>query len=137
VSDLPTERDWLEGLLPGANQPRLIAVCGGRDFTDRQLIRKVLAEYLPPAGFDEPQIIHGDARGADRLAGQEASDLGFWVEGVPADWKRNGKAAGPIRNRQMLDRKPDLVIAFPGGKGTAHMVGEAKKRGIEVREVKS
>lgn len=63
------------------------------------------------------------------------SDLGFWVEDFPADWERNGRAAGPIRNRQMLDGKPDLVIAFPGGKGTADMVAEAKRRGIAVREV--
>ena len=54
----------------------------------------------------------------------------------PADWDKHGKAAGPIRNKQMIDEgKPDLVIAFPGGRGTAGAVRLAKFAGVTVRVV--
>jgi UDP-N-acetylmuramoylalanine-D-glutamate ligase len=53
----------------------------------------------------------------------------------PAKWDLHGKSAGPIRNQQMLDTGVDLVIAFPGGKGTAHMVSIAKKAGVKVVEI--
>lgn len=52
----------------------------------------------------------------------------------PANWDRFGKAAGPIRNKWMLEYgQPDLVVAFPGGKGTAHMVKIATEAGVAVR----
>jgi hypothetical protein len=51
----------------------------------------------------------------------------------PADWKRHGRGAGPTSNKLMLEEhQPDLVVAFPGGKGTAHMVGLAEKAGTKV-----
>jgi hypothetical protein len=54
----------------------------------------------------------------------------------PAQWDRYGEAAGPIRNAWMLEfGKPDLVVAFPGGRGTADMISKARKAGIEVCEV--
>lgn len=78
-------------------------------------------------------LIHGDARGADRIADEWAKEALVEIEKYPADWKKHGKAAGPIRNRQMLKKgRPDYVIAFPGGKGTADMVDIAKKAGVEV-----
>ena len=53
-----------------------------------------------------------------------------------ADWEGLGRKAGPIRNQQMLDEgKPDLVVAFPGGRGTANMMRIAREAGIEVIEV--
>lgn len=88
---------------------------------------------------DTVTLIHGDAKGADQLSEQVLKrDFkgGFIVERYPADWNRNKKSAGPIRNQRMLDEgKPDLVIAFPGGKGTAHMVKIAREANIEVKEV--
>jgi hypothetical protein len=52
----------------------------------------------------------------------------------PADWARHGNAAGLVRNQQMLDDgKPDLAVAFPGGKGTADMVRRARKAGIPIK----
>lgn len=77
-------------------------------------------------------MIHGDASGADRLSGEWAASKGIQVEARPADWSKHGRAAGPIRNSQMLDEKPELVIAFPGGQGTADMVRKAKQTGLEV-----
>jgi hypothetical protein len=82
-------------------------------------------------------LIHGDAPGADRLAAAWAKDTGLAEFGellaFPADWEKHGNAAGPIRNQQMLDEgKPDMVIAFPGGIGTANMVRLARKAGVPV-----
>ena len=50
-------------------------------------------------------------------------------------WTRYGNSAGPIRNCEMLLQAPDLVVAFKGGKGTAHMVAVARKKGVKVLEV--
>lgn len=80
-------------------------------------------------GFDV--LIEGEATGADIMARQWAGGAGIPVERYPADWDRYGKAAGPIRNAQMLDADPDLVIAFvnkplSASRGTNHMVGIAQ-----------
>ena len=104
-----------------------VLVCGGRDFDDYGFVREVLDYYAPTV------VIHGAARGADSLAHRWAQNTYTPVESYPADWKRDGKAAGPIRNAKMLaEGNPDLVIAFPGGNGTAHMAKIAKAKGVHV-----
>lgn len=82
-------------------------------------------------------VIHGGARGADMQAGVYARALGFDEKVFPADWRGKGKAAGIIRNLQMLDECPDLVLAFQrsGSTGTQHTINEARKRGIPVEVV--
>ena len=106
-----------------------VLVCGGRDFDDYGFVREVLDYYAPTA------VIHGAARGADSLAHRWAQSRCIAVESHPADWRTHGRAAGPIRNAKMLaEGKPDLVIAFPGGNGTAHMVKIAKAKGVQVIE---
>lgn len=81
-------------------------------------------------------IIHGGARGADSLAAYWAAHSGVPFETYQADWKQHGRGAGPIRNKRMLSEgKPDLVVAFPGGSGTAHMVRIAREAGVKVMEV--
>ncbi len=112
-----------------------VIVCGGRNFDDGARLREVLNsmhENLGPITV----LAHGAATGADMLADTWARHKrGIVVEMFHADWRAHGKAAGPIRNQQMLDGiKPDLVIAFPGGKGTAHMVKIAKAQGFNVVE---
>ncbi len=106
---------------------------GDRGWTKREAIGRELIER-PPLTI----IIEGEAEGADLLARDVAEELGFPVEPYPAEWKRYGRAAGPIRNRQMLDEgQPDLVLAFhaniAASTGTADMLGQAKKRGIPTR----
>lgn len=107
-----------------------VIVCGGRSYTDYSRVVEVLAE-LP----EDAIVVHGDARGADRLAGMAAAALGLRVEAHPAEWDRYGRAAGMIRNRAMLAAGAHLVVAFPGGKGTAGMVRLARKAGVPVEEV--
>lgn len=82
-------------------------------------------------------VIHGGARGADTHAGWAATAVDIPVAVYPADWATHGRRAGPIRNAQMLaEGRPDAVLAFPGGRGTADMVRQARAAGVPVWEVK-
>jgi hypothetical protein len=116
--------------------PSRVLICGGRDFNNEYLFQHVLNDFWHiDMGFTPFTIIHGGARGADNLAARWAYDNKMKVESYPADWNTHGKAAGPIRNQQMLDTGIDVVIAFPGGRGTQHMINIAKKAGVEVRVI--
>lgn len=107
-----------------------VLVCGSRDWTDKDRIADVLADYAP----NHPTIIHGDARGADLIADRVARTYGYAVKPFAADWYGMGRRAGIVRNLRMLDENPDLVIAFQinGSRGTQHTIDEARKRGIPV-----
>jgi len=106
-----------------------ILIAGGRDFNDFAS----LVVFMKPYRHLVTAVISGKARGADKLGEQWANLVGAVVEPYPADWEKHGKAAGPIRNKQMLDEgKPDLVVVFPGGVGSNHMATIAKKKGVEV-----
>lgn len=107
-----------------------VVVCGGRDFNDRQAVIKAF-QGLPVGTI----IVHGDCSGADRLAAEVAENWGLETEAHPADWKKHGKAAGPIRNQEMIDSEPRYVIAFPGGSGTADCIARAEAAGIQVKKV--
>lgn len=117
-----------------------ILVCGGRNFSDRDLVFDALYKIAPERPPDEygntlPDctIIHGGAKGADSIADEWAVVNWTGLEIYKADWNTHGKAAGAIRNRRMLrDGKPDVVVAFPGGRGTADMVKIAQAAGIKV-----
>lgn len=119
----------------GRNDDRLAAemrviVCGGRKYTDVETVAFELGTLQPDA-----VLVHGCASGADHIAEAIWSNRFRKTEGHHADWGRYGKAAGPRRNQEMIDAGADLVIAFPGGKGTADMVARARKAGITVRVV--
>lgn len=109
-----------------------VLVCGSRDWNRPTWIGRRLANL--PRGSE---IIHGDARGADILAKLYAHALGIPETAFPADWRGKGRAAGIIRNLEMLDQKPDLVIAFQvgGSRGTQHTIDEARRRGIPVEVI--
>lgn len=109
---------------------RLLA-CGGRQFADWQVLCEVLDGIH--AGGRVSVLIHGNAKGADQLARDWAILRGVPVLAFPADWKTHGKAAGPIRNQQMLNEgRPDYVVAFPGGNGTADMIRRSELARVPV-----
>jgi len=109
-------------------------VCGGRNYADRQRLDAVLDAAVARLGLAE--IVHGGARGADSMAGEWALARGIPVKEFPADWANEGRSAGPRRNHRMLvEGRPDAVIAFPGGRGTANMVAQARAAGIPVYEI--
>ena len=123
------------------NPPRKrILICGDRNYQDWIKVQ----EYLDTISRTTI-IIHGGARGADSLAGNLATSLKMKVIKFPADWDKYGKAAGVLRNQQMLDEgHPDLVVYFhkdiENSKGTRDMLKRATDSGIrtingETREV--
>lgn len=107
-----------------------VLVCGGRDFNDQNLLFCTMDSLNAQRPIT--QIIHGGARGADSLAGYWAQQRSIPLINVfPANWDKYGKSAGYIRNQEMLDEgQPDMVIAFPGGRGTDMMVKIARKAGV-------
>jgi len=111
-----------------------VLVCGGRDYKDEERVFRELDSIHATRRIDV--LIQGGARGADLLAWEWGIIHRVTLETYTAEWKTHGKSAGIFRNLQMLkEGKPDLVLAFPGGAGTAHMVRIAKAAGKEVIEI--
>jgi hypothetical protein len=115
-----------------------VLVCGSRDWGDQGRISEVLGN-LPPVPHEvihgaASRIVEGREKSADMLADEVARFYGYKVRTFPADWGRYGRRAGVIRNVEMLDQAPDLVIAFQvnGSRGTQHTITEARRRGIPV-----
>jgi hypothetical protein len=117
-----------------------VLVCGGRDYNNRDHVFNTLTQIDATRG-PITCVIHGAATGADHegmIWAQMMHESGRVIAHAPfaADWRAHEKAAGPIRNRRMLDEgKPDVVLAFPGGRGTADIVRQARAAGVEVIEV--
>jgi hypothetical protein len=113
-----------------------ILVCGGRDFSNKKALYEALDSF-EKGSVEEIIIIHGAAPGADALAQQWADERKCPCLKFPANWDKDGKAAGPMRNQRMLDvGRPDMVVAFPGGRGTTDMIKRTLKMNISVTEVR-
>jgi hypothetical protein len=110
--------------------PEVAVFCGSREWSDRDPIRRDL-ESLPP----DSVVIEGGARGADRIAREEAQALGIHVATVPALWDFYGKGAGYRRNEAMARMRPDFVYAYNlGTGGTEQMIRVAEAECIQVCE---
>ena len=114
-----------------------ILVCGDRNWDNFKMIYNTLAQFSGMSASDDESIIviDGTCRGADALGNKAAKKLGFKTKRFAANWDKYYKAAGPIRNQQMLDEgKPNLVLAFhtnlANSKGTKDMLNRARKAGI-------
>jgi hypothetical protein len=109
----------------------ILLVCGGRDYEDGDFAFTVLDRIHTKRCIT--LIIEGGALGADRVARCWAISRSVPYVSCPADWNKYGKRAGFIRNGTMLaDHKPDGVCAFPGGRGTADMIRQAKLANVPV-----
>jgi predicted Rossmann-fold nucleotide-binding protein len=105
-----------------------VLVCGGRHFDEWKTLAKALD------ALEVTVLMQGGAGGADQMALKWAETRGIPVITFPANW-RSGKRGGPERNAFMLaEGKPHMVVAFPGGAGTADMVRKAKAAGVKVIE---
>lgn len=128
-------------------EPVRVLVCGGRKYRDENAVGHALD--LLRHKFGLAAVIHGAAPGADTLADVVARKAKVPVDPFPAAWDdldapgavikigANGRAynakAGSDRNARMLaEGKPNLVLAFPGGNGTADMAATAKRAGVPV-----
>ena len=118
----------------------VIAAGGGRELAWPH--QRVAAELLARSGGRLVHLVlHCGARGADAAIGRAAQQLGWSSLVMPAQWQRHGRAAGPIRNRELLEQAiaravahtspcsiaSVLVVAFPGGPGTASLVQQARR----------
>lgn len=112
-----------------------VLVCGGRYYSDRRTLYGVLDGFHAEKPITE--LISGAASGADTLAAEWARSRGINLTEFPANWKSHGSSAGPRRNKLMLKQNPDVVIAFPGGRGTDHMCTIAEDAGVFVQRVPS
>ena len=106
-----------------------VLVTGGRAYLDRETVFARLATCREEAeqwGF-KLVVIHGACpTGADHWAALWCRREGIEERRFPAQWDLHGRSAGPRRNQRMLDEgQPDLVLAFPGGRGTADLVRRA------------
>lgn len=112
-----------------------VIVCGGRDYANRARVFDELDTIYFAVPLDSLMVIQGGATGADALAREWCIQRHVEYANVPADWETFGKQAGPLRNQKMVSKyKPHLVLAFPGGRGTADMVKRAEEAGVEVRK---
>jgi YspA, cpYpsA-related SLOG family len=123
-------------------------ICGGRFFNDSTMFHDAMWELIEKFGLPST-VVHGSYTGADALADGWARRYALEVICVHAEWgkyettlrrdllgRRQKNPAGVIRNKKMIDEhRPNLVIAFPGGEGTANMVSQARAAGIDVVEV--
>lgn len=108
-----------------------VLVCGGRKYANANRVNEILTQLHERFNFTH--LVEGGATGADTLSRHWAKRNMVPVSTVRPDWGLHGAKAGPLRNKKMLsDYKPVLVIAFPGGVGTANMVALADKVGTQV-----
>jgi len=127
-----------------------VLICGGRNFGINKSEHDWILDRLDNCSMDWPKllpdsegnwlpdvrVISGKARGVDSCAIDWAVINWLDFKEYPANWELYGKRAGPIRNEEMLIHEcPDVVVAFQGGKGTAHMVKIATKAGIKVIQI--
>lgn len=108
-----------------------VLVTGGRTFTDRDWLWAGL-ELLHATSGGITEIIEGGSAGADTRAYEWAYSKEIRCTVCPAQWEKHGRAAGPIRNAEMAALRPDVVLACPGGDGTANMVEIAKAHNLRV-----
>jgi hypothetical protein len=115
-----------------------ILITGSRNWPDDGTVEQAILDVKNWFYFDweDVVIVHGDCpTGADAIADEFATEYDIKVERHPADWKKHGRAAGPIRNQEMVDLGADICLAFPlpDSRGTIHCMKAAKKAGIPVK----
>ena len=117
-----------------------ILVTGARDWQDEQLVKNALDQFKNKKVI----LIHGNCAGLDKIAEKVGIELGFEIESHPADWKKYGKAAGPIRNKEMIQSlnnyKNKYMFAFHDAidlsRGTKDCVKQAEKMNIFAQIIK-
>jgi len=109
-----------------------VIVAGGRDITDKDLVFRLINKTIQRWNTEgiEPitEIVSGTARGVDTLGEVFAEENNIPIKRFPADWENNGKAAGPIRNRQMADYADRaIIIMHEDSRGSKNMFETMKK----------
>lgn len=112
-----------------------VIIAGGREFNNYTKLTYHCDKIL--SNKPQVEIVSGGAEGADRLGEDYAKSKGHSVTRFPADWNKHGKAAGPIRNREMAEYADGLIAFWDGtSSGTANMIKEAQKRNLKIRIIR-
>lgn len=112
-----------------------VIIAGTRNFQDYRLLKEKISFYLSNTPGDII-IFSGGCAGADKLGERYAREHKIEVKKFPADWKRYGKGAGPLRNQQMANEATHCILFWDGiSKGTKVMHELAKRAGLKIRVV--
>ena len=115
-----------------------ITIGGCRDFNDYEIFKEFVKEYIEGLNDKEIVILSGHCTGTDLMAERYAWENGYETELYPAQWDKYGRAAGPKRNKEMID-KSDCVLAFWDGKsrGTGNHIETAKRlsKHVEIKYI--
>lgn len=114
-----------------------VIIAGSRSFADYEKLKSICDSILPNQ-YSEPRIsiLSGTSSGSDSLGERYANERGYTLNRYPANWEQYGKAAGPIRNRQMVEDADAAIIFWDGqSKGTKNLIEQANKRGLKVRTI--
>lgn len=114
-----------------------VIIAGSRSFADYENLKSVCDRILPNH-YSEPciTILSGTSSGSDSLGERYAHERGYTLNRYPADWKQYGKAAGPIRNRQMVNDADAAIVFWDGqSKGAKNLIEQANKRGLIVMTI--
>lgn len=131
---------WCKRKMNAVNKKSRIIVCGGRHFDDYACLESVMAKVMSDLGLKLPEIeiVSGHCQGADQLGETYAERHGISCKVFPAQWEVYGRAAGPVRNSEMIkyaaESEVPVVVAFvsPRSRGTMDTVKKAKKQGFRV-----
>lgn len=112
-----------------------VIIAGTRTFANYSLLCTYCDRYLSrKTKTCDIVIVSGAARGADSLGEQYARERGYQLQRFPADWNKNGRGAGYMRNADMANYSDALIVFWDGmSKGTGHMIKTAKTKGLAVR----
>jgi hypothetical protein len=111
-----------------------LAIVGSRSFTDYEALEKEVDSICESVKVT--CVVSGGAKGADSLGQRYAESKGIATQIFLPDWEKHGKAAGFIRNRDIISNC-DFCVAFWDGKskGTLSSIELAKRQEIPVRIV--
>lgn len=114
-----------------------LIIAGGRYFNDYALMKRKCTFLLKNTNSETIEVVSGGATGADSLGERFAKENNYSIKRFPADWNMHGKAAGPIRNKQMAEYGTHLIAFWDGkSRGTKGMIELAKKHNLKIRIVK-
>lgn len=112
---------------------RLI-VAGSREGVSRGLVHVYISQWIEEHGVPD-LVVHGDYRGVDTYAKMWAKKMGIPTKPFPANWKKYGKRAGPLRNQEMAEFSTHLlVIHTPNSKGSRDMKKAARRVGLHITD---
>lgn len=108
-----------------------ILVCGSRNIKDKDVIYECIENAIQEIDCDDMKLISGDANGVDKISQDWAKDNNVKIDIYQPNWNKYGKAAGPIRNSQMI-KNADFVVAIwdEESSGTKDTIIKAKEHNI-------